>query len=87
VVDELPTVGMLKRCVFVLASLGFLAAARAFLRSRAHIALELLALRQQVAVLRRMPRPPFSALHRLFGTVVWETSAPGDESGSKCFKK
>jgi hypothetical protein len=60
--------------VFVV--LAFLAAGRVFWRSRADIALDLLALRQQVAVLRRRrPRPPLSALDRLFWTVLRETWA------------
>src|SRR6516165_2242900 len=51
-------------------------AARVFLRGRADTALEVLALRQQVAVLkRRQPRPPFSVLDRLFWTVLRETWA------------
>ena len=54
--------------------LAFLAAARVFLRGRADTALEVLALRQQVAVLkRRQPRPPLSVLDRLFWTVLRET--------------
>ena len=56
--------------------LAFLAAARVFLRGRADTALEVLALRQQVAVLkRRRPRPPLSVLDRLFWTVLRETWA------------
>ena len=56
--------------------LAFLAAAGVFLRSRADTALEVLAIRQQVAVLkRRRPRPPLSALDRLFWTVLRETWA------------
>ncbi len=53
-----------------------MATARVFVRSRADTALEVLALRQQVAVLkRRRPRPPLSALDRLFWTVLRETWA------------
>src|SRR6516225_1613507 len=56
--------------------LAFLAAARVFLRGRADTGLEVLALRQQVAVLkRRQPRPPLSVLGRLFWTVLRETWA------------
>ena len=56
--------------------LAFLAAARVFLRSRTDTALEVLALHQQVAVLkRRRPKPPVSALDRLFWTVLRETWA------------
>ena len=72
---------MLKRLIVVSFVLAFLAAARVFLRSRflrsrADTALEVLALRQQVAVLkRRRPRPPLSAPDRLFWTVLRETWA------------
>jgi hypothetical protein len=67
---------VLKRLIVVSFVLAFLAAARVFLRSRADTALEVLALRQQVAVLnRRRPRPPLSALDRLFWTVLRETWA------------
>jgi hypothetical protein len=56
--------------------LAFLATARVFLRGRTDTALEVLALRQQVAVLkRRRPRPPLSVLDRLFWTVLRETWA------------
>ena len=56
--------------------LAFMATARVSSRSRADTALEVLALRQQVAVLkRRRPRPPLSALDRLFWTVLRETWA------------
>jgi hypothetical protein len=59
--------GVLKRLIVVSFVLAFFAAARVFLRSRTDTALEVLALRQQVAVLkRRRPRPPVSALDRLF---------------------
>ena len=54
--------------------LSLIAAARVFFRSRADIALELLALRQQVAVLKRKrPRPRLSLLDRLFWTVLRTT--------------
>ena len=53
-----------------------MAAARVFVRSRADTALDVLALRQQVAVLkRRRPRWPLSALDRLFWTLLRETWA------------
>jgi putative transposase len=56
--------------------LGVFAAVRAFFRSRAETALEVLALRQQVAVLKRKrPRPPLSSLDRLFWTVLRQTWA------------
>jgi len=52
--------------VFDLA-LPFLAAIRAIVRSRADLALEIIALRQQVGVLKRKrPRPPLRAFDRLF---------------------
>ena len=55
-------------CKFVLESiLSLLAAMRVFFRSRSDTALEVLALRQQVAVLKRKrPRPRLSSLDRLF---------------------
>jgi putative transposase len=47
--------------------LSFLAAIRAFFRSRGDTALEVLALRQQIAVLKRKrPRPQLNTLDRLF---------------------
>src|SRR5512145_991896 len=53
---------------FVLAILSLI---RVFLRSRGDTALEVLALRQQVAVLKRKrPRPPLNALDRLFWTIL-----------------
>jgi hypothetical protein len=54
--------------------LSLIAAARGFFRSRTDIALEILALRQQVAVLKRKrPRPRLSPLDRLFWTVLRTT--------------
>jgi hypothetical protein len=51
--------------------LAILAAVRAYFRSRTDTPLEILALRQQVAVLeRRRPRPPLDAVDRLFWTVL-----------------
>jgi hypothetical protein len=51
--------------------LSILAAIRVFLRSRHDTALEVLALRQQVAVLKRKrPRPPLTVLDRLFWTTL-----------------
>ena len=57
---------------FVLRSiLAFIAAIRAFFRSRSDTALEVLALRQQVAVLKRQhPRPRLNSLDRLFWTTL-----------------
>jgi hypothetical protein len=51
--------------------LAFLAAIRLFFRSRSDTALEILALRQQVAVLKRKrPRPRVSSLDRLFWAIL-----------------
>jgi putative transposase len=51
--------------------LSFLVALRVFFRSRSDTALELLALRQQVAVLKRKrPRPTLNSLDRLFWTTL-----------------
>ena len=48
-----------------------LAALRVFLRSRSDTALEVLALRQQVAVLKRQrPRPTVTRLDRFFWTTL-----------------
>src|SRR5436189_1168092 len=57
---------------FVLESIiSLLAAARVFFRSRSDTALEVLALRQQVAVLKRKrPRPPLNSLDRFFWTAL-----------------
>ncbi len=51
--------------------LALLAALRVFFRSRGDTALEVLALRQQVAVLKRKrPRPRLNRLDRLFWTTL-----------------
>ena len=51
--------------------LSILAVIRVFLRSRSDTALEVLALRQQVAVLqRKRPRPILNSLDRLFWTTL-----------------
>jgi len=51
--------------------LAFLAAIRIFFRTRLDISLEVLALRQQVAVLkRRRPRPSLNRLDRFFWTTL-----------------
>ena len=57
---------------FVIESiLSFLIAIRVFFRSRSETALEVLALRQQVAVLKRKrPRPKLTILDRLFWTAL-----------------
>ena len=50
---------------------SFLAAIRVFFRGRADLALEVLALRQQIAVFKRKrPRPALHGLDRLFWTVL-----------------
>jgi transposase InsO family protein len=55
---------------------SFFAAVRVFFCSRTDTALEVLALRQQVAVLKRKcPRPPLRPLDRLFWTVLRQTWA------------
>ena len=54
--------------------LALIAAARVFFQSRTDIAVEVLALRQQVAVLkRRRPKPPLRPLDRLFWTILRAT--------------
>ena len=56
--------------------LALLAAARVYFCSRTDTALEILALRQQVAVLKRKrPKPPLGPLDRLFWTALRETWA------------
>ena len=51
--------------------LSILAVIRVFFRSRSDTALEVLALRQQLAVLKRKrPRPPLRGLDRLFWTLL-----------------
>ena len=51
--------------------LSILAAVRVFLPTRGDTALEVLALRQQVAVLKRKrPRPPLNSFDRLFWTIL-----------------
>jgi len=57
------------------AFLSLIAVARVFCQSRTDIALEVLALRHQVAVLKKKrPRPRLSPLDRLFWTVLRTTS-------------
>ena len=54
--------------------LALIAAARVFFRSGTDIAIEVLALRQQLAVLKRKrPKPPLCPLDRLFWTVLRAT--------------
>ena len=51
--------------------LSIRSALRVFFRSRCHTALEVLALRQQVAVLKRKrPRPTLNSLDRLLWTLL-----------------
>ena len=66
-----PRYEVLKR-VFVLDFiLSLVSAVRVFFRSRADTALEVLALRQQIAVLKRKrPRPPLNCLDRFFWTAL-----------------
>ena len=54
--------------------LSLIAAARVFFQTRTDAAVEVLALRQQVAVLkRRRPKPPLRPLDRLFWTILRAT--------------
>ena len=54
--------------------LAMIAAVRVFFQSRTDVAVEVLALRQQVAVLKRKrPKPPLCPLDRLFWTVLLAT--------------
>ena len=54
--------------------LSLIAAARVFFQSRTDIAVEVIALRQQIAVLKRKrPRPPLRPLDRLFWTLLRAT--------------
>jgi putative transposase len=65
IIDNQPVIALL---------LSLIAAARGFFRSRTAIALEILALRQQLAVLKRKrPRPRLSPLDRLFWTALRTT--------------
>jgi hypothetical protein len=65
---------MLKRWSVLSFVLALIAAARVFFQCRTDIAVEVLALRQQVAVLKRKrPRPPLYALDRLFWTALRAT--------------
>jgi hypothetical protein len=53
-------------------------ALRAFFRSRSDTVLETLALRQQVAVLKRkLPRPPLNSEDRFFWTIQSRGSTAG----------
>src|SRR5215470_9594888 len=65
---------MLKRWSVLPFFLALIAAARVFFQSRTVVAVEVLALRQQVAVLKRKrPRPPLRPLDRLFWAVLRAT--------------
>lgn len=60
-------------------TVSVLAALRALLRSRADLALEILALRQQVAVLKRKrPRPPLKTHDRLFWIALFVSGPAGN---------
>ena len=62
---------MLNGCFVLETILSFLVAIGVFFRSRTDTALEVLALRQQVAVLKRKrPRPKVNSLDRLFWTAL-----------------
>src|SRR5262245_5706536 len=62
---------MLKGCFVLEIILSLLVAIGVFFRSRSDTALEVLALRQQVAVLKRKrPRPKLNSLDRLFWTAL-----------------
>ena len=68
--EKLPC-GVLKGCFVLEILLPFFVAIRVFFRSRSDTALEVLALRQQVAVLKRKrSRPRLNAWDRLFGTTL-----------------
>jgi transposase InsO family protein len=62
---------VLKECFVLEIIVSVLVAIRVFFRSRSDTALEVLALRQQVAVLKRKrPRPKLNSLDRLFWTTL-----------------
>ena len=70
--------------------LSMLAVFRVFLHSRGDTALEVLALRQQVAVLKRKrPRPVLNSLDRLFWTMLcrfwprWKRPPRDREAGDR----
>ena len=68
--------------------LALLAAVRAFFRSRTNASLEVLALRQQVAMLKRQrPRPTLTRLDRFFWTTLRHLSAMVGGAGLRgsCF--
>jgi hypothetical protein len=63
--------GVLQRLIVLDLISAFLAAIRVFFRSRVDTSLEVLALRQQVAVLKRKrPRPSLNRLDRFFWTTL-----------------
>ena len=63
--------GVLKVCFVFEIILSFFVAIRVFFRSRSDTALEVLALRQQLAVLKRKrPRPKLNSWDRLFWTTL-----------------
>jgi len=67
----MPGYAMLQGEFVLQPGLSFLAAIRVFFRDRGDVALEVLALRQQLAVLkRRRPRPPLNSLDRLFWSTL-----------------
>ena len=65
--------------------LDFATAVRVILMCRADLALESLALRQQVAVLqRRRPRPKLSRMDRLFWTALRSVWQRAESARAKC---
>src|SRR5215475_7442379 len=72
---------MLKRWSVLSFVLALIAAARVFFQTRTDIAIEVIALRQQIAVLKRKrPRPPLRPLDRLFWTVLRTTWSRGRDA-------
>jgi hypothetical protein len=66
-----PSAACYKREFMVQFPFAILRALRVFFRTRSDAALEILALRQQVAVLKRKrPRPPLNSCDRLFWTTL-----------------
>jgi hypothetical protein len=71
-----------KGCFVIDFILSLPAGLRVFVRSRADLALEIVALRQQVAVLKRKrPRPPLTTHNRLF----WIALRRRGPAGSMCW--
>ena len=63
---------------------AFFCALRAFVRSRLDTSVEVLALRQQIAVLKRQrPRPPLTRFDRFFWTAEADLAAMVRRSGHR----